>query len=103
MQYDRSKLVLTSIMVAEPVAYRYAWGRNPLANVQASGNKDLPLATQRSDDWPMHTVPLGVLPDDAEWPLSRGDRGKLLQALREQDRLRKLAEAQQTIRELGQQ
>ncbi|MEM9019587.1 MAG: hypothetical protein AAGC44_03395, partial [Planctomycetota bacterium] len=67
------------------------------------GHKDLPLATQRSDDWPIHTVPLGVLPDDVALPLSRGDRNKLFQALREQDRVRKLTEAQQIIQMLGQQ
>ena len=37
---------------------RYAWGRNPLANLQVTGNKDLPFATQRSDDWKMEQVPL---------------------------------------------
>lgn len=102
-QYDKSKLVLTSIMVSDPVAYRYAWARNPLANLQMSGNRDLPIGTQRSDDWPMHTVPLGVLPEDIELPMSRADRGKILQALRQMDRARKLAEAQLTIQMLGQQ
>lgn len=101
-QYDRKMLKLTSIMVSEPVAYRYAWGRNPLANIQADGNKDLPLATQRSDDWSDHTVPLGVLPEDVDTmqPLSRGDKGKLLSALREMDRQRNLAEAKATIEKL---
>lgn len=102
VQYDKSKLVLSSIMVQEPVHFRFAWGRNPLANLQTSGNKDLPLGTQRSDDWPTHTVPLGVLPEDVELPLSRGDRGKLLNALKAQDRSRKLQEAQLIIQTLGQ-
>lgn len=99
MQYDRSKVVLTSMMVPEPVAYRYAWGRSPLANVQASGNRDLPVATQRSDDWPIHTVPLGVLPDDLQLPLERGDWGKLLRELREQDAQRRIREAEQVLEE----
>lgn len=102
IQYDKTKLVLTSIMVAEPVAYRYAWARNPLANLQMSGNRDLPIGTQRSDDWPMHTVPLGVVPEDVELPMSRGDRGKLINALKHQDRARRLTEAQQLIQMLGQ-
>lgn len=101
-QYDKTKLELSSIMVQKPVHYRFAWARNPLANLQASGNKDLPLGTQRSDDWPMHTVPLGVLPEDIELPIDRGSRGKLLNALKQQDRARRLQEAQSIIQMLGQ-
>lgn len=100
MQYDKSKLVLTSLMVKDPVHFRYAWGRNPLGNLQVTGNKDLPFATQRSDDWPMHTVPLGVLPADLELPMSRGDRGKLLRELREMDRQREVAEAEAVLEAL---
>ncbi|QDT59817.1 hypothetical protein SV7mr_23280 [Stieleria bergensis] len=96
VQFDRKKLVLSSLMVEKPIHFRYAWGRNPLANLQATGNKDLPVATQRSDDWPMEMVPLGVLDDQAgqiERPISRGDRGKILQALRKQDDERRMAKA----------
>ncbi len=57
IQYDRKQLVLTSPMVPEPVHFRYAWGRNPLANLQAIGNNDLPFATQRSDTWRMEESP----------------------------------------------
>jgi sialate O-acetylesterase len=102
VQYDRRQLVLTSIMVPNPVHFRYAWGRNPLANLQAMGNKDLPFATQRSDDWIMEEVPLGVLGEDAAFPLSRGDSAKLIQSLREQDRQRRLKEAQRIIESNGQ-
>ncbi|MDC0308423.1 hypothetical protein OAL44_04725, partial [Planctomycetaceae bacterium] len=97
MQYDRRQLVLTSRMVPEPVHFRYAWGRNPLANLQATGNKDLPFATQRSDDWRMEEVPLGVLGEEVVLPISRGDRNKIIQALREQDKQRRLKEAEQVI------
>ena len=101
IQYDRKQLVLTSPMVPEPIHFRYAWGRNPLANLQATGNKDLPFATQRSDDWKMEEVPLGVLGDDVTQPVSRGDRNKIIQALREQDRERRLNEAEQVIKASG--
>lgn len=93
-QYNKKIIKLTSVMVSEPIAYRYAWGRNPLANIQAEGNKDVPLATQRSDDWPIRTVPLGVLPEDAALPLSRSEIPKLRQALQQLDKQRKTAEAQ---------
>ena len=92
-QYDKRIVKLTSLMVSEPVAYRYAWGRNPLANVQAEGNKDLPLPTHRSDNWPVYTVPLGVLPEDVALPINRGDLARLSAALREMDKQRKIAEA----------
>ena len=97
MQYDRKQLVLTSPMVPEPTHFRYAWGRNPLANLQATGNKDLPFATQRSDDWKMEEVPLGILGDEVVLPISRGDANKILQALREQDNARRRKEAEQVI------
>ncbi len=101
IQYDRKQLVLTSPLVPEPIHFRYAWGRNPLANLQAIGNKDLPFATQRSDNWPMEEVPLGVLGDDVTLPISRGDRNKIIQALRQQDEQRRLYEARQVIEQLG--
>ncbi len=101
VQYDRKRLVLTSPLVPQPRHFRYAWGRNPLANLQAIGNKDLPFATQRSDDWKMEEVPLGVLADETTLPLTRGDKNKIVQALREQDRARRVEEAQQVLKTLG--
>ncbi len=101
MQYDRRRLILTSSMVAQPTHFRYAWGRNPLANLQATGNKDLPFGTQRSDDWRMEEVPLEVVGDESGQPLalpiSRRDRNEILQALRQQDQQRRLTEARQVI------
>lgn len=93
VQYDRKRLVLTSPMVPNPVHYRYAWARNPLANLQATGNKDLPFATQRSDTWKLEEVPLIVVDGEGSGG-SRGDRGKILQALRAQDKQRRIREAE---------
>ena len=45
---DRSIIVLSSPLVAEPVYYRHAWGRNPLANLKAAG---IPLDTLRNDNF----------------------------------------------------
>ena len=45
---DRSLIVLSSPLVAEPVYYRHAWGRNPLANLKADG---IPLDTLRNDNF----------------------------------------------------
>jgi len=96
-KYDRKQLVLTSAMVPKPIHYRYAWGRNPLANLQAIGNKDLPFATQKSDDWRMEEVPAGILKADVSLPLSRQDSNRVVEALREQDRSRRLTEARRLI------
>ena len=92
-RYDRKQLVLFSPLVSEPIHFRYAWGRNPLANLQATGHKDLPFATQRSDDWDLGTVPLGVLDGELEGKLSRAQRNQILEALRREDLRRRLAEA----------
>ena len=101
IQYDRRRLILRSSMVGYPIHYRYAWGRNPLANLQAVGNKDLPFATQRSDSWPMEEVPLGVLGNEVSLPISRSDRNQLLQALRDQDKERRIHDAKQLLKDLG--
>ncbi|MEZ6016746.1 MAG: sialate O-acetylesterase [Planctomycetota bacterium] len=92
-RYDRKQLVLTSPLVPAPVHFRYAWARNPLANLQVTGNKDLPFATQRSDDWDMGTVPLGVLDSEIDGKLSRAQQSRVLTALRAEDVRRRAAEA----------
>ena len=44
---DRSLVVLSSPLEAEPVYYRHAWGRNPLANLKADG---IPFDVLRNDN-----------------------------------------------------
>ena len=46
-KHDRRVIVLSSPHVPEPIHFRYAWGRNPMGNLQSAGNNDLPLATQQ--------------------------------------------------------
>ena len=52
-QYNRRVITLSSPHVPDPIHFRYAWGRNPMGNLQLSSTnqKDIPFATQRSDDW----------------------------------------------------
>lgn len=90
---DKSTLVLTSPMVPEPKHYRYAWGRSPLGNLQASRLTDIPFATQRSDNWPMEQVPLGVISPDTIGKLARPDSRKLQDALKTLDRERQIFKA----------
>ena len=54
---DKQALVLTSPHVPEPIHFRYAWGRNPMGNLKAEENAQIPFATQRSDDWKIEEVP----------------------------------------------
>lgn len=102
-KFDQKQLVLTSALVPLPQQFRYGWGRNPLANVQALGNKDLPFATQRSDDWGMGDVPLGVLGEgwDGKAALTGGQTNQVRQALRQEDVRRRVAEAEAVLREHG--
>lgn len=100
-RFDKKQLVLTSPLVLAPIHFRYAWGRNPLANLQLTGNKDLPFATQRSDDWDMGTVPLGVLDEAIEGKMSRAQSNRVLKALQAEDRRRRLAEARAVLEALG--
>ncbi len=56
---DRTRIVLTSPEIPEPVHFRYAWGRNPWVNLLPLHSEGrIPLATQRSDTWRIHEVPV---------------------------------------------
>lgn len=96
-RFDRKQLVLSSPLVAAPTHFRYAWGRNPLANLQATSNLDLPLATQRSDDWSMAAVPLDILKEEVEGKMTRAQSNLILKALRSEDLRRRLDEAQRYV------
>jgi sialate O-acetylesterase len=93
-QTDRKVLVLSSSMVSQPVHYRYAWGRSPLGNLQADRLTDIPFATQRSDDWPLENVPLGIRQEETTEKLDRQQQRKQIEALRKQDIERILFEAE---------
>jgi sialate O-acetylesterase len=94
---DRKQLVLTSPLVPEPVHFRYAWGRNPLANLQAMSNLDLPFATQRSDDWDMLDVPLGVIDEKMAQRPDRAQMNHVRGVLRQEDERRRVDEARRVI------
>lgn len=97
LQYDRTVLVLKSPLVAKPVHYRYAWGRNPMGDIQRSvrfGNTVM-LPTQRSDQWTNADLLKALTGKDAENPgqLSRGENNQLRAALASEDQRRKVFEA----------
>ncbi|MDF1740171.1 MAG: sialate O-acetylesterase [Verrucomicrobiales bacterium] len=51
----RDKIEVSSPAVKEPVAVRYAWAANPVANVES--REGLPLDPFRTDDWTLSTEP----------------------------------------------
>lgn len=94
---DSRTLVLDSPMVKKPVHFRYAWGRSPLGNLQASRQTDIPVPTLRSDDWPLENIPLGMSSDDSP-ELDRGLRRKLIEANRNLDLQRRLHAARELLK-----
>lgn len=96
MQVDRRVLVLSSPLVPEPVHFRYAWGRNPLANLKAQNNDDIPFATQRSDNWTvadMYELYTGQKPSEPG-VVSRGEWNAFRKALQAEDLRRRVFEAE---------
>jgi sialate O-acetylesterase len=101
--YARNILVLSSPFVAGPVHYRHAWARNPMSNI--ANSRQIPLATQRSDDWILEETPVkfpapqGMLEKDA----ARQVRGKIVKELELDDTERRIKEAEATIARLKEQ
>ena len=96
-QVDRTVLVLKSAWIEKPTHYRYAWGRNPMGDVQRSvrfGNTVM-LPTQRSDTWSNADLLKALTGKDAEDPghLSKGEGNTLRDALEQEDQRRKIVEA----------
>jgi len=103
LQYKRNMLVLSSPFVADPRHYRYAWARNPMANVV--NGRGIPLATQRSDDWVLEETPI-KLPAPKGMDARSARRwlsGRLRKELVLTDTERRIREAEATIAELKEQ
>ena len=101
-QTDRKSIVLSSPHVPHPIHFRYAWGRNPMGNLQSADHNDLPFATQRSDDWKMEEVPENTYfpdPNARYQDYRRQLAGQFKKELRLSDMERRLKEAQIFIEE----
>lgn len=93
-------LVLSSPFVAEPKHFRYAWARNPMANlVNRSG---IPIATQRSDDWALEETVPGLTPPEGmdENSVRRWLGNNARKALEQADLERRYQEAKALVEEL---
>jgi sialate O-acetylesterase len=98
---DSSRLVLTSPLVPKPIHYRYAWARNPHANL-VSGWDKLPFATQRSDAWTLsdlYRAYVGKEPNNEIDKLEGHDTGELKKSLQAADLKRRLYEAKAFLEE----
>ncbi len=93
-QKDSKVIVLSSPLVEKPVHFRYAWARNPMGNIELTRNSDVLLATQRSDRWDVHEVP--VQGGETIERAALAARKKEMQAA---DLKRRLFEANQLIQE----
>lgn len=99
-QEDKTTIILKSPLVQKPLHYRYAWSRSPMGNLQASGNSDIPFATQRSDTWSMNEMfeaLTGKKPKEA-LALDRPEHGEFKKALQAEDQRRKRAEAEALLK-----
>jgi sialate O-acetylesterase len=100
-QTDKHVIVLASPLVSEPVHFRYAWGRNPLANLKSADHTDIPFATQRSDNWTladMYEIYTGKK-STAAGLLNGNEQGQLSKALRAADLERRIAVAKSLLKE----
>ena len=95
---DKTVLVLRSPLVEQPRHFRYAWGRNPMGDIQRSvrfGNQVM-LPTQRSDTWTNADLLEALTGKQAVDPghLDRGESNALRAALEQEDLRRRIAEAE---------
>lgn len=99
-RYKRNRLVLSSPHVAKPVHYRYAWARNPMSNL--TNSRQVPLATQRSDDWLQEETPIAFpIPEGMDFKSYRRQlNGKVRKELELGDAERRIKEAEATLVEL---
>lgn len=98
---DSSRVVLTSRLVPKPVHFRYAWARNPHANL-VSGWDKLPFATQRSDSWTlsdMYKAYTGKKPTNTIDKLEGNEPSELKKALMAADLERRLHEAREFLKQ----
>ena len=98
---NTTKVVLTSPLVAKPIHYRYAWARNPHANLVSGWGKH-PIATQRSDSWTladMYNAYVGERAASTTPMLERSELRELRKALQAADLERRLHEARAFLNE----
>lgn len=89
-------LVLSHPLVPNPIHYRFAWGRNPMGNLRMVHIKDIPFATQRSDNWTVADMYENYTGKKSAVPgqVHGGETEELKKALKVADLERRIFEAQ---------
>ena len=100
-QSDKQVIVLTSPLVPEPVHFRYAWCRNPLANLKTSDHTDIPFEIRRSDDWNLAGMYENYTGKKCAAPgvINSKESHELMAALRAADLERRIAAAKSLLKE----
>ncbi len=93
----KNVLALRSPLVPQPVHYRYAWARNPMANLVSP--RQIPLPAQRSDDWALEEAPTRF-PGSDDPAQERRIRGLLMKELELLDLERRVREAEAVLADL---
>lgn len=71
------QIIVSSPLVKEPVAARYAWARSPMGNLKVGGNPWQPLHSFRTDSWDFTAE---VKHSDPDGPKKNSDAIKEMQA-----------------------
>ena len=93
--YDKKKVEVSSSLCAQPVEVRYAWARNPLANLVNLNCPIIPVPLFRTDTWEYPEAP--YLPD--EYEAHRFRMKSLRQQAEELARMRIIHEAEIIVNE----
>ena len=99
-KYKKNALVLKSPHVNQPKHYRYAWARNPMANL--TNNFGIPIPTQRSDDWILEEMDSSITPPEGmdENSQRRWLSGQVRKSFTNKELERRYKDALLTIEEL---
>ncbi len=87
---DKKRIEVSNPLTADPIEVRYAWARNPLANLVNTENSIIPVPLFRSDNWDYPEGP--YLPD--EYAAHRASMKTLRKQAEEMARLRIIREAE---------
>jgi hypothetical protein len=95
--WDRTRIVLSSPSVPEPLYFRYAWARNPLENLKSTDNTGLPFDTQRNDTWSLADMYQNYTGKPTRTPQAINDAEirELMRVLRDEDLKRQIEAAKE--------
>jgi len=100
-QSDKRVILLSNPLVPQPIHFRYAWCRNPLGNLKSTDHTDIPLETQRSDNWNLADMYENYTGKKCAVPgvMERNEMHELMAALRAADLERRSAAATSFLKE----